>query len=195
MTSTLSLTALAASAGKAHGAIVEAAVRGSKQNGKATVISIEEALTQLGSNVKLGKKDSDKLNEIVAVTTNKRSASEKLAQIRALDEALQRKPESVHPLVLAISGVANDSAATNLTATAPATNGNKSKGQLNKPTPETRVFFADVAGAVLGAIAGAKVSKDLDVIVVAAIGGAMYASSTVGAGKPFPSIGFEITVE
>jgi hypothetical protein len=195
MTSTLNLTALAASAGKAHGAIVEAVVRGSKQNGKGTVVSIEEALAQLGSSVKLPKRDFDKLKEIVALCANKHSNAEKLTQIRALDEALQRKPDSVHPLVLAISGVANDSANTNLTAKVPATNGSKSKGQDSKPVSNAAVVLADVAGAVLGAIAGAKQTKEIDVLIVCAIGGAMLASSTVGSGQPFPSIGARITVE
>jgi len=195
MTSTLSPNALAASAGKAHGAIVEAIVRGAKQNGRATTSTMEEALAQLGSGVKLAKKDFDQLQAIVALCTNKRPNAEKLAEIRAFDETLQRKPEAVHPLVLTISGIANDSATTNLRPKTPATNGSKSKGQVNKPVSDAAVVFADVAGAVLGAIAGAKQTKEIDVIVVCASGGAMFASATVGSGQPFPSIGARITIE
>jgi hypothetical protein len=193
MKSNLTLTSLAASAGKAHGAVVEGAVRAAKTKGGPS-LPLKGALAQLRDAVKLPKRDYDKLDQIVALVTDKpgRPVQETLLQIQQIDEELQGKAERVHPLVLAIASIANDSATTNLAATTPASNGGRTQRSV---TRSIKVVAADVAGAVLGGIAGAKVTKEVDIIIAAAIGGAIFASSTVGAGQPFPGIGIAIIVE
>jgi hypothetical protein len=55
------------------------------------------------------------------------------------------------------------------------------------------VVLADVLGAIIGGIAGAKAGKSMEAIIVGAAGGAILASGTVGAGNPFPRI--EVLVE
>jgi hypothetical protein len=182
--------------GKAHGAIVAAIVSGSKKKPRTTPPPMDKALAQLRTAAKLSKADFTQLTQIVALATNKPvgTGPETLHQIRAFDEALQRQPASAHPLVLAVSSIANDSATTALEK-ATSTNGNKSKGQVSKFVDQVKVVAADVAGAILGAIAGAKKTKDVDVIVAAAVGGAIFASATVGSGQPFPNIDVDFTVE
>jgi hypothetical protein len=187
MTSDFSLTSLALSVGQVHGAIVEAAIRGSLKKDNPPP-SMERALAQLQDMVKLPQQDYDKLSRIVALATNKseRPVQETLLQIRRIDEDLRRKPEQAHPLTLAISSIASDSASTALSAPTP-----RSAGAVT-PRPVTTgmsVVAADLLGAVLGGIAGAKAGKDIESTIVGAVGGAILASSAVGGGKPFPVIG------
>lgn len=182
-----SLTSLALSAGQVHGAIVEAAIRGSRKN-EGSLPPMERALAQLRDMAKLPQQDYDQLSKIVALAMNRsaRPVQETLLQIRRVDEELRRKPEQVHPLALAISSIANDSAKTALAASTPASEGAVTPRTLSKTV---NVVLADIAGAILGGIAGAKAGKDIETMVVGAVGGAILASSTVGAGKPFPGIG------
>jgi len=46
------------------------------------------------------------------------------------------------------------------------------------------VVVADIAGAVIGASWEQKPSRAIEVTIAAAIGGAIFASSTVGSGQP-----------
>ncbi len=185
--SDFSLTSLALSAGQVHGLIVEAALRGAQKN-DGSLPPMERALAQLRDMVKLPQQDCDKLSKIVALAMNRsaRPVKETLLQIRQIDEELRRKPESVHPLVLAISSIANDSAKTALSALPSTSEGAKTPRQVTKGIS---VVAADIAGAILGGIAGAKAGKDIETTIVGAVGGAILASSAVGDGKPFPGIG------
>ena len=192
MASTSSLTSFAAAAGEAHGVMVAAIIRGSRGKARATPPPLERPLAQLRESAKLPVKDFEKLSQIVALATNKSklSLAETQAQIRQIDEELQRKPAAVHPLVLALSSIANDSATTTLAAQKPATNGNKSKKQLDKPTTPvvtgTGVVLADVAGAVIGGYLAAKAGKSYNIMILTAITAASIASGAIAGGEEFP---------
>lgn len=191
MSSDPHLTALASSIGKVHGAIVEAAVRGSRIKPDTPLPSATVALARLRDLAKLPQKDYEQLSRIVGLAQNesRRPAAEALQQLRQIDEEFQRAPERVHPLLLAISGIAGDSAKTALalTPTAP-------EGRTPRLKQESvNVVLADVLGALLGGIAGAKAGKSMEAIIVGAAGGGILASGTVGAGRPFPRI--EVIVE
>jgi hypothetical protein len=150
---------------------------------------MEKLLGQLRDAAKLPKKDFERLSQIMALATNKskRPLAETQLEIRQIDEALQHKPAAVHPLVLAISSIANDSATTALAAQKPSTNGNKSKRQLEKPPVTTgAVVAADVAGAIIGGYLAAKAGKHTYVIVATALTAGSIASAEVGSGQPFP---------
>lgn len=194
MTSQSNLTSLAAAAGEIHGAVVAAIVRGSGKKARSTPPPMEKPLAQLREAAKLSKEDFEKLSEIVALAKNKPALlAETQLKIRQIDEALQRKPAAVHPLVLAISSIANDSATTALAAQTPPTNGNKSKRQLIKheQAPTMNVLFADVAGAVIGGYLGAKAGLSTYQIVVTVLACGSIASSEVGSGQPFPNFSIE----
>ena len=182
------LTALALSVGKVHGAIVEAAVRGSAIKAAPSLPPTTRALARLRDLTKLPQKDYDQLSRIVGLAANENKspdATASLKQIRQIDEEFQRAPDRVHPLILAISSIASDSAQTALAALTPAaTEGRTTRRKEEK----VNVVLADVLGAVLGGIAGAKAGKSMEAIIVGAAGGAILASSTVGAGNPFPRI-------
>ena len=193
MKSTISLTSLAASAGTAHGAVVAAASLGSKSKARPGIPPMSKYVAHLRDLANIPQQDFDKLNQIVTLATEKptRTLSETLSQIRQINKGLQQKPDKVHPLVLAISSIADDSAAT----ASPAESGSTKTPRKSSVATTIKTVAADVAGAVLGAIAGARVTKEIDIILVAAIGGAMLASAKVGAGEPFPNIGAAIVIE
>jgi len=189
MTTTSSLASFAAAAGEAHGAVVAAMIRGSRKKTSPAPPPMEKLLAQLRDAAKLPTKDFEQLSQIMALATNKskRPLAETQLQIRQIDEALQQKPAAVHPLVLAISSIANDSATTALAAQKPSTNGNKNKRQLEKPQVTTgAVLAADVAGAIIGGYLAAKAGKNTYVIVATALTAGSIASAEVGSGQPFP---------
>jgi hypothetical protein len=151
-------------------------------------------LAVLRETAKLSKEDFEKLSQIVTLAKNKPARlAETQLQLRQIDEALQRKPASVHPLVLTISGIANDSATTALAAQTQSTNGNKATRQLKKEeqVATTNVLLADVAGAVVGGYLAAKKGLSSYQIVVAALVCGSVASSEVGSGEPFPNFQIE----
>jgi hypothetical protein len=194
MTSASSLTSLAATAGEIHGAVVASIIRGSKQKPRSTPPPMEKLLTQLRNAAKLSKEDFEKLNQIVDLAKSKPARLEETQlELRQIDEALQRKPASVHPLVLTISGIANDSATTALAAQKPSTNGNKGTRQLKKEeqVPVPNVLISDVAGALIGGYLAAKRGlSDYEIVITAVVAGSV-ASSEVGSGNPFPHFSIE----
>jgi len=193
MTSASNLTSLAATAGEIHGAVVASIIRGSGQKPRSTPPPLEKPLAVLRETAKLSKEDFEKLSQIVTLAKNKPARlAETQLQLRQIDEALQRKPASVHPLVLTISGIANDSATTALSAQT-STNGNKATRQLKKEEQvvTTNVLLADVAGAVMGGYLAAKKGLSSYQIVVAALVCGSVASSEVGSGEPFPNFQIE----
>ena len=193
MKSTNTLTSLAASAGKAHGAVVAAAIRGPKSKTRSTIPPMSKYVAHLRDLADIPQQDFDKLNQLIALATEKpiRTVSETLSQIRQINKGLQQKPDKVHPLVLAISSIVDDSAAT----ASPAESGGTKTPRKSSVTTTIKTVAADAAGAILGALAGAQLSKDAEVVMLAAIGGAMVASSAIASGQPFPNIGAAIVVE
>jgi len=188
MTGTANLTSLATTAGRAHGVLVGSLLRGSRKPARSTAPPMDKPLAELRDAAGISKQDFEQLAQIVRLANTKptKTQPDPLQQIRDLDEALQRKAKSVHPLVLAISSIASDSASTALKAKAPATNGTKSKRQDSKSVSLGAVVVADIAGAVLGGIAMSKVSNDtVDIMIGAAIG-AVFSSQQVAGGHPFP---------
>jgi len=194
MTSQSSLTSLAAAAGEIHGAVVAAIVRGSGKKARLNPPPLEKLLAQLRDAAKLSKEDFEKLSQIVDLAKNKPARiAESQLQIRQIDEALQRKPAAVHPLVLAISGIANDSAKTALAAQTQSTNGNKGTRKMKKEEQVAvpNVLLSDVAGAVIGGYLAAKAGLSGYQIVVTAVVAGSVASSEVGSGQPFPNFSIE----
>ena len=190
MTTASSLTSFAAAAGEIHGAVVASIVRGSGEKPRSTPPPMGKLLEQLREAAKLSKADFEKLSQIIDLAKNKPARlAETQRQIRQIDEALQRKPAAVNPLVLAISGIANDSATTALAAQTTPTNGNKSRSQSNKleVASTVNVVLADVAGAIIGGYLAAKAGKTANVIVGTALTAGSIASSAVGSGEPFPN--------
>ena len=185
------LSSLAMSFGKVHGTIVEAFVRGSKMPGPHEP-STELALTRLNEIAKLPPEDFEKVNQIVDLAMGMAAPGDKeaLVKLQQIDAELRGKPDNVHPVLLAISSIANDSATTALAGLSNAADGATARSSKQQHDVVTTVVGADVLGAIVGGYVGGKATGgSLDGILVGALGGAILASGEVGAGRPFPVIG------
>lgn len=188
MIADLKLSSLATSFGKVHGAIVEGAIRGSKLTGPYEPPT-KRALARLKEITEMPQKDYEKLTQIVDLALGMQAPGNKqtLLRLKQIDEELRAKPDETHPLLLAFSSIANDSATTALKELSSTGDGANVR-KREKHDVVTTAVGADILGAVIGGIAGGKAGGDLTSVLVGAVGGAIFASSEVGAGRPFPVI-------
>lgn len=189
MDSNLDLSSLAIAFGKVHGTIVESFVRGSKMPGPHEPPT-KLVLTQLNEMAKLPPEDYEKINQIVDLALGMAAPGDKetLVKLQQIDRELRGKPDHVHPVLLAISSIANDSATTSLADLSNTADGATARKREQQEVVTT-VVGADVLGALVGGVVGGRATGSIEGILVGALGGAILASGEVGAGRPFPVIG------